>query len=62
MSVQGAAAHEAALGGGHVTTWIAVRGYAVDQQIIATLKAPLQQNNTHGQNQHASDHIIQQQV
>lgn len=57
-----AAAHEAALGGGHVTTWIAVRGYVVDEQIIATLKTPLQQNNTQTQDTYASDHTMHQQV
>ena len=62
MSMQAAAAHEAALGGGHVTTWIAVRGYVVDEQIIATLKTPLQQSNTQTQDTYASDHTMHQQV
>ncbi len=64
MSEQGATAHEAALGRGHVTTWIAVRGHIVDEQITALLKHP-RSSSTHMHIEHeklVKDHTIQQQV
>ena len=60
--VQAAAAHEAALGGGHVTTWIAVRGHVVDQQIVATLREPVPEESCQKPSQHAGAQNIQQQV
>ena len=63
-SGQGAIAHEAALGGGHVTTWIAVRGHLVDEQITA-LMHNLSSSSAHMHVEHdmlVKDHSIQQQV
>ena len=60
--VQAAAAHEAALGGGHVTTWIAVRSHVVGQQIVATLREPVPQESCQKHSQHAETPNIQQQV
>ncbi len=39
LYVQATAAHEAAIGGGHVTTWTALRGHVVDDQIVDALTA-----------------------
>ncbi len=64
MSGQGATAHEAALGGGHVTTWIAVRGHLVDEQITALMN-DLHSSRAHlhiEHEKHVNDHTIQQQV
>lgn len=61
---EGATAHEAALGGGHVTTWIAVRGHLVDEQITALIN-DLSSSSAHMHVEHdtlVTDHIIQQQV
>ncbi|KAL0032044.1 hypothetical protein WJX77_002186 [Trebouxia sp. C0004] len=64
MSGQGAIAHEAVLGGGHVTTWIAVRGHPVDERITALM------NDLHSSSTRmhieleklVRDHTIHQQV
>ncbi len=62
MSGQGATAHEAALGGGHVTTWIAVRGHVVDEQITALMN-DLSSALVHLKHDMlVKDHTIQQQV
>ncbi|KAL0021692.1 hypothetical protein WJX79_001040 [Trebouxia sp. C0005] len=61
---KGATAHEAALGGGHVTTWIAVRGHLVDKQITTSMN-DLCFSSPHMYNEHvnpAADHTVQQQV
>ena len=58
LVVQAAAAHEAALGGGHVTTWIAVRSLVVDEQIVATLRQHLP--DKHVQKQTGAQNIQQQ--
>lgn len=61
---EGATAHEAALGGGHVTTWIAVRGHLVDEQITALIN-DLSSSSANMHVEHdtlVKDHIIQQQV
>lgn len=57
-----AAAHEAALGGGHVTTWIAVRSHVVDQQIVATLQEHLSQKPIQKESRPAGVQNRQQQV
>ncbi|KAL0050501.1 hypothetical protein WJX82_000873 [Trebouxia sp. C0006] len=61
---EGATAHEAALGGGHVTTWLALRGHLVDEQ-ITTLMNDLSKSSAHMHVEDdtlVKDHSIQQQV
>jgi len=64
VSGQGATAHEAALGGGHVTTWIALRGHLVDEHITALMN-DLSKSSAHMHVEDdtlVKDHSIQQQV